>query len=310
MSKHYDYLRLREGIYYYRRRVPKALRDKPIFNGQETFLRSLEVRTLKEARLKAAILGYDDLFEKSRATPEVKNPKVVLTHQMLEQIGASRYEKNLETLQSSRLMEPEVVREELDEYAVRLSADLNSPSHSSNAREGLRHEMSQAHQIEAEWIANRLGIEPNATAIKQLSDLLLDVEIKTQMTRADFAMGHSLPTHKGIIASGTAKSPTRKESYWRFTDVAEAALEQNPTEASWEHKVRVASQMLDSYVSGKPIYQINEMHIRDFMDQIQFMPANMKQRFPGLSLSQAVAANRARPKPYNHISPNTARDGY
>lgn len=52
------------------------------------------------------------------------------------------------------------------------------------------------------------------------------------------------------------------------------------------------------------------MNIRDFMDEIQFMPANMKQRFPNLTLSQAIKANRARPKPYNHISPNTARDGY
>ena len=310
MSKHADYLIVRNGTYYYKRRVPSELRDRPIFKGQEFFQRSLGVKTLKDARQKAVTLGYDDLFEKSRFMPQRQPRLVVLSHQMLEQIAASRYEKNLETLQNLRLGEPEEVREELDDYAIRLCADLNSPTGGLNARESLRRELDQVHRIEAEWIAKRLGIEPDAGTVKQLSDVLLDVEIKTQMTRADFAMGHSFPTHTGVVSSTSAKIPMRKEAFWRFPDVAEAAMKQNPPGASWEHKIRVAAQMLDTHVGQKPIHKITEMHIRDFMDELQFMPANRQQRFPGLNPMQAIQANRALEKPYKAISPNTARDNY
>lgn len=310
MSKHPDYLIVRNGTYYYKRRVPLELRDRPVFKGQDFYQRSLGVKTLKEARLKSATLGYDDLFENNPAHIDTKPRQVVLTHQMLEQIGASRYEKNLERLQSNRLSEPDEVREPLDDYAINLCADLNCPVDGQTARALLRRELDEVHRIEAEWIAERLGIEPSQTSITQLVDVLLDVEIKTQMSRADFALGHSMPTHRGMVLTSASKAPIRKEAFWRFTDVAEAAMAQNPTAASWEHKVRIASQMLDSYVGQKPIYKITEMHIRDFMDEIKFMPANMKQRFPNLTLEQAIKTNRARARPFKTISANTARDGY
>ncbi|WP_392353755.1 DUF6538 domain-containing protein [Brevundimonas sp. LF-1] len=252
MAKHPDYLIARKGIFYYWRRVPEGLRHKPIFGGKAFFQKSLRVKTLKEARLKAATLGYDDLFEQHLHVPDSSPRHVVLTHPMLQQIAAARYERNLEALQSSRLKETAEDRENRDDYAIQQSAALHDPSSRHNARELLRRELDRIHRIEADWIIKKTGLEQDEITSTQLMEMLLEVEIKTLASRSDYALGHSFPTSPGFTVSSPSTAPRRAESHWSVKEVAEAAMAQNPSEASWEHKVRIASQMLDTHVGKNP----------------------------------------------------------
>ena len=214
--------------------------------------------------------------------------------------------------QRDRLSDPDEAREEKDEWAAQQVSALNDPVGGLNAREHLRRELTPVLQIEAEARAREFGLNADDSTLNRIANALLDAEIGAIGTRVDFASGKAVPTLPAFAHTSLsgASSPMRKEAHWTFKKLAQAAMRQHPKGDSWEHKVTTVAELFDDYVGAAPIYKIDRRKVRDFMNDIQFMPDRMAMRFPNLSLKDAIKANEAREKPYRSISPNTARDGY
>nr|WP_321455053.1 site-specific integrase [uncultured Cohaesibacter sp.] len=71
-----------------------------------------------------------------------------------------------------------------------------------------------------------------------------------------------------------------------------------------EHAIAV--RMLASFIGeGRPVQSITRQDMLDYKKALIRTPANCQQRFPGLTIPQAIKANEARNKPYPALHPNT-----
>lgn len=311
MARIPTYLTLRGGVYNYRRRVPDDLRQNPVFKGRDIFQVSLGVRTLAEARKQVAARKLDDLFRVEHHIPDDVADRTTLTPTLLAHIAKSHFERSMAAEQSGRLSEPDDVREEKDEWAAQTIGSINNPAHGVRAREILRHEFEPVLLIEAEARAKEFGLPDDQTSLKRIAAAIFDAEEAVLRARLDFAGGKAVPAMPAFAQAGASGDiPMRKEAHWTFKRLSQAAMRQHPKGDSWEHKVTTVAALFDDYVNGAPIYKIDRRRVRDFMNDIQFMPDRMAMRFPDLSLKDAIRANEARMEPYSAISPNTARDGY
>ncbi|MBD7940122.1 site-specific integrase [Brevundimonas guildfordensis] len=312
MARVPSHLILRNGVYNYRRRVPADLRSNPVFRGRDTFQVSLGVRTLVEARQQVALRKLDELFHVEHPATDEAAERTALTPALLAHIAKSAFERSMTATQRDRLSDPDDVRQEKDEWAAQQVSALNDPIGGLNTREHLRRELAPVLQIEAEAKAREFGLSADETNLNRIAGALFDAEVGAIGARVDFASGKAVPTMPAFAHASPSGSaiPLRKEAHWTFKKLAQAAMRQHPKGDSWEHKVTTVAKLFDDYVGAVPIYKIDRRKVRDFMNDIQFMPDRMAMRFPDLSLKDAIKANDARETPYRSISPNTARDGY
>lgn len=313
MSRVPAHLILRNGVYNYRRRVPADLRANPIFRGREVYQVSLGVRTLAQARRRVQELGLDRLFE----GPDVPQDEIeaeggaILTPSLLNHIALQRYERGLEWLHRDRSDEPNDHRTMMDELAAQELGGLNDPARSEATRAILRRELTPSLQVSAEAIAARLGLESDETALAKIVGALFDADVSLIGARVELSSGRTVASSPTFAAASAARSaPSQREAHWTFKRLAQAARRQHPKGESWEHKVETVADLFDEYIGQLPVHKIDKRKVRDFMNDVQFMPERMTMRFPGMTLREAIKANEAREKPYRVISPNTARDGY
>lgn len=311
MARVPSHLIQRGGVYNYRRRVPADLRTRPEFEGRDVYQVSLGVRTLTDARRRVHELGLDNLFKSPADAPQEADAGTVVTSMLLRQIANENYRRGLESLRNRSDGQEDDGEALADELAAQNVGSLNGPE-SARARAILRRELSPALKAQAEGIAMNLGIEPTKQAIDQITGALFESEIGLEGARVDLAGGHAFPSWSpgGGSADKSENAIAAREAHWTFKKLAKAAMRQNPRGASWEHKVTTVADLFDEYHGSLPIHKIDRRRVRDFVNDLQFMPTSMTQRFPGMTLKQAIKANEAREKPYSVISPNTARDGY
>jgi len=70
-------------------------------------------------------------------------------------------------------------------------------------------------------------------------------------------------------------------------------------------------RMFEEYLGeAKPIYSITRQDVRGFMRALSEAPANSAKRFPGMTLPQAIKANKARVSPFPLLNALTINDGY
>ena len=314
MARVPSHLIQRGGVYNYRRRVPADLQSRPEFSGRDVYQVSLGVRTLTEARRRVQQLGLDDLFRSPNSLPQTPDTGTIITTPLLRQIADENYHRGLASLRrrTNEQGGDDDGEPMADELAAQNVGSLNNPASAARTRAFLRRELSPLMEAQAEGIAANLGIEPTKQAIDQIKDALFESEIGLEGARVDLAGGHAFPSWSsgGRSNDRSETAPVAREAHWTFKKLAAAAMRQHPKGASWEHKVRTVADLFDEYHGPLPIYKIDRRKVRDFVNDLQFMPVSMTQRFPGLTLKQAIKANDEREKPYRAISPNTARDGY
>lgn len=313
MTKVPTHMLLRKGVLYYNRRVPNDLRSDPRFGGKAMFTVSLGVRTVAEARRRTQELGFDEMFQPRHSPAQSREAGTVITTPLLRQLANENFRRGLESLRNSPSDQSDVERTDVyDELAAQNVGALNNPELSAATRDALRREYTPVLQAQAEGTAIRLGIDPTTTNIEQMVGALFESEVALERARVDLADGHAFTSWSagGVSGDKSDTAPTEREAHWSFKKLAQAAMRQHPKGESWQHKVGTVSALFNEYVGGVPIHKIDRRKIREFMNEIQFMPKSMTQRFPGMTLKEAVAANDARDKPYKVISPNTARDGY
>lgn len=313
MTKVPSHMIVRNGVFAYKRRVPPELKNRSEFAGKSVFQVSLGVRTVADARRKAQAMGLDDLFSSVPPVRVERETGTVLTTPLLRQIADENYRRGLEAQLRSRSTRADGDGEaERDELAAQDIGSLNNRHTAARTRSIIRRELTPALEAQAIGIAARIGITPNDEAIESIVGALFESELALTGARVELAEGHAFPEWSpgGIKGAKAETAPTDREAHWTFKRLAQAATRQHPKGDSWEHKVTTVAALFDEYVGSAPIYKIDAKKIRGFVNEIQFMPVAMTQRFPGLSLKEAIEANEALDKPYKVISPNTARDGY
>lgn len=71
------------------------------------------------------------------------------------------------------------------------------------------------------------------------------------------------------------------------------------------------AQLLEEYLGeAKPVYQITRQDVIGFKNALAECPSNFRKRFPGLTMREAIKANRARAVPYPPLDTRTVNDKY
>lgn len=303
------HLIIRKGVFSYRRRVPAHLKNRPEFGGKDVFQVSLGVRTVAEARREVQARGLDQLFETHLRLVEPETG-TALSVALLRQIAEDNYRRGVRHLSDQR---PSPERDHLNDLAGQDIGTVNHPVHGERAAAVLRSGMGDALRAHAEGVAARLGIEPTDEAISKIEDALFQSEKALLGARVEMASGNPFPSWSpgGKANGNVSAAPVVREAHWNLRRLTEAAIHQRQPEPGWEHKVRTAADLFAEHVGDQvPVHEISKRHIRNFVNDLAFMPKAMSLRFPGMSLEKAIKANRALEKPFPTPAPNTIRDNY
>ncbi|MHC3127617.1 hypothetical protein OB03_10115 [Brevundimonas sp. GN22] len=299
----------RNGIIYYRRRVPKHLQHLPPFNGKEIYERSLKVRTVSAARRVIVEEGIDLLFEDRSLPTAVVTAKIGVTDEILNGLMNEMYNRTAPKMYASRMSEPLEVRITRDELAAQDVGALNDEYYADRARAIIKKEQEDVRLRMAEVIAKKKHLQGDADSIQRIADALFEVDIAEMRARVDLA-GNKTEPSKPHFAFGVSETVHHPNAYKTFLEIAEEAILEGKKKESWNHKVRVAAKLFNQHVRGAALYKIEGTDVKSFLRLVSEAPDRMVQRFPKLGLEAAIAANASREKPYSTISPNTINTNY
>lgn len=313
----------RSGVYIYRRRVPEAARESGFFGGKSHYQVSLRTGDLNEAKSRALPLGirFDAEVANLRAG-SVKAPILkpgeqrVLTEEALESIQAKWWSDALRRDRDNRAMadaDPE------GEWAERMAlsddhlhfdvAQLMDPTKGREALLGLKD------RLKVEWAdfvavdARRWGVSAGSHDYKRIEDAIVEAQIDALKASHLAWLGQEPEPTSRKVRRGLTRN-LKPQSSWTVNKLASHVLEAQPKGASWRHKV--LEQVVPLFVSHlgtpRPISEITSSDIRSFLEAMSQCPTNATQRFPKRPLAEAIQLNRARPRPFPTVSPNTIRD--
>jgi hypothetical protein len=87
-------------------------------------------------------------------------------------------------------------------------------------------------------------------------------------------------------------------------ELSEQFAKEKATGDRTRHDNRVMIRMLEEHLGDPlPIYRLTRQHVHAFKRSLADAPANHSKRFPGMTLPEAIKANKARSKPYPLLNP-------
>ncbi len=94
-----------------------------------------------------------------------------------------------------------------------------------------------------------------------------------------------------------------------LSDVLDEYKAAGKRDEKWLRVLAVNVEEFEEFLGNpKPINRISRSDIQLYVEALQRAPANRKQRFPGLTLKQAIEANERREEPYEVIGKTTIED--
>ena len=94
-------------------------------------------------------------------------------------------------------------------------------------------------------------------------------------------------------------------------DLAGQFAKEKATGDRTRHDNRVTIRMLEEQLGEPlPIYQLTRQHVHGFKRALADAPANYTKRFPGMTLPEAIKANKVRSKPFPLMKARTVNDKY
>jgi integrase len=322
MARAPSHITRRGSKYIYRRRVPGDVRGAPFFGGKEHYQTSLATSDLNEAKRRGLIVGlrFDAEVEAARSLLLKKIPleagrDYVLTESALDAMKAEWWADEIGRAKSNRR---QAEAEPDGEWAAELArredslifdmAKQNDPTTAVEARRALKAEVRKEVAPFAKARALRLGIELGSDDYRRIEGALAEAHMDT--LRGRFAAALELdvePANEGV-KRGLGRTELSQSS-WTFRQLAKHVLQQQPKGESWKGKVDQVVLSFEAYLDRpKAISEVTAGDISGYIDLLLRTPERASMRFPGYSLRQAVAANRALAKPHRTISPNTIRD--
>jgi hypothetical protein len=174
------------------------------------------------------------------------------------------------------------------------------------------------------WSIDRYRKQGNTDAVfgtpewRELAQALAGVHLETMRLKqahdtGDFA---AQPKHPLLVKKATAEDPASArmlgpDSERTMSDLAEQFAKEKATSARTRHDNRITIRMLEEQIGEPlPIYRLTRQHVHAFKRTLADAPANYTKRFPGMTLPEAVKANKGRAKPYPLLDARTVNDKY
>lgn len=108
-----------------------------------------------------------------------------------------------------------------------------------------------------------------------------------------------------VLARKASASPRRVA----LGDVLADYLSTRKREPRWAEKLRVGVEEFEEFLGEpRPVDQIQRADVQGYVEALERCPTNRKQRFPGLSMMDAIAANNRLERPYPTLHPKTIKE--
>lgn len=328
MAKVASRITRRGGVFQYRRRVPDDVRKLGGFDGREIFQVSLRTSDPVIARREAA--KKEEWFELECARArgvELKPPAandpgegMVLTDSYLKALQDRYVARALaeDRREAFRAQSDPELQDWIDHRDAwthpAYVADAQGRIINPEATEA-RHRQREVDEIrrfvspDVSYQAKKFGVEPGSEEYSRIEDTFIEAERRILAGRRARTSGTMFgDAYRPEDAAGAA---IKAESTWTLRKLAERYLEVTASGGSWQHKVDKAVELFEQFL-GKPtpISAITRDHMREFFELLGSCPQRSALRFPGMTLREAVQANKARARPYPVIGANTIRDNH
>lgn len=141
----------------------------------------------------------------------------------------------------------------------------------------------------------------------------IQLEIEKQKDARDRGESGSPPTHallaeKPPIAAKDDPLAARNlapDSSKTLSEILPDYLKERGSSIQTQYDVKVTIRLFEECLEAKSLYQIVRADVRSFMRMLQDVPLNRTKRFPGLSIGEAIKANKLRSKPFPTLSAKT-----
>jgi site-specific recombinase XerD len=155
-------------------------------------------------------------------------------------------------------------------------------------------------------------------AWRELAQALAAVQLETMRLKDAHDAGDfsAQPQHPLLIEKAPSKDALAiriigPDSERTLTELGEQFATEKATSDRTRHDNRVTLRMLEETIGEPlPIYKLTRQHVHAFKRMLADAPANYTKRFPGMTLPQAIRANKERNKPFDLLDSRTINDKY
>jgi integrase len=310
----------RNGRYWARLSVPAALR--PIINKRELLESLGPDRTEALRKLPGAVGRMHDVLVAAREEhrPAIKPmaPTVPGRALSLRNLAGAHYDSEMAIDDAERSFDP------ADMPAN--NAGLYQPAYEVMLRNVASGRFSDAEAHAAVgWAIDGFHARGNTKVVsgtpewRELARTLAAIHLETFSQKAardqgDFAQERKHPLLKPPKATPDDPLKVRilgPDSERTLGELSEQFAKEKATGDRTRHDNRVMIRMLEEHLGEPlPIYRLTRQHVHGFKRALADAPANHSKRFPGMTLPEAIKANKARSKPYPLLNPRTVNDKY
>jgi site-specific recombinase XerD len=310
----------RSGRYWARLSVPQALRS--IVNKRE-LLESLGPDRVEALRkLPGAIGRMHDVLQAARdeqkPLSKPKVPTIPGRALSLRNLAGVHFDSEMAIDDAERSFDPAELPPN--------NAGLYQPAYEVMLRNVASGRFSDAEALAAVgWAIDGFQARGNTKVVsgtpewRELARTLAAVHLETFGQKAardqgDFAQERKHPLLKPPKASSDDPLKARilgPDSERTLSDLIEQFTKEIETGAQTRNDNRVTIRMLEEQMGETlSIYRLTRQHVHAFKRALAETPANYSKRFRGLTLPEAVKANKARSAPYPLLSARTINDKY
>jgi hypothetical protein len=310
----------RDGRYWARLSVPVALRS--IVNKRELLESLGPDRTEALRKLPGAVGRMHDVLVAARADQKPASKPMVPTTRgrilSLRNLAGAHYDSEIAIDDAERSFDPADLP---SNNAVRYQ-----PAYEVMLRNVASGRFSDAEALAAVgWAIEGFQARGNTKAVsgtpewRELARTLAAIHLETFSQKAARDQGDFAQERKHPLLQPPKAAPDdplkvriiRPDSERTLGDLAEQFATEKATSDRTRHDNRVTIRMFEEQLGEPlPIYRLTRQHVHGFKRALADAPANYTKRFPGMTLPEAIKANKARTKPYPLLNPRTINDKY
>ena len=324
MPKIASHIFSRNRMLTYKRRVPEEVRKLGGFGGATHFQKSLGTTDPAAARKKA--VEFDAIFEKECAnylgttTGQPPRPAVeiqaVVTDALLLELQRRYFDQTMKRDRENRLraeLDPVLQQwqDTEDEYWSQVDYSKHPKRHYLEEKARNRELAKLRAEVDGEITAaaTKLGVKEGSFDYLRIERTYVEAAKQVLEAQRGMRPGDYLTREHAPKSAHTDRLLLK--SAWTLRSVANDYNITNGKGESWKHKIEITLTLFERYLcTPRPISEISREDIRRFIGLLIHYPQNAQQRFPKLSIEDAIKANRARTKPFPTISANTIRDSH
>lgn len=268
---------VRHGVYYYQRRVPKAVMDRPaafqlFFSGRQAFRKSLGTKVYAEALAKAAIVEveFDSLVSAAIGGKSVMSFPIVRRIFDAAALGeiARMTRDRISTDWRQEIVQAEVTvgAAESLERRIERGAEIRSNSHDVSSALGASSIHDQAVDINQRYNYN---FSENSNEFAELKRAIIDGVTQAYSDINQMLNGKSLPDQPSSTLISQFSKPNKSlANRKKFSEVADEQFNIGKLSPKTVQKYKRAQREFISIVGDKFVDEINRNDVRSFLDFI------------------------------------------